>query len=154
METIYSSSDWGNKMKKFLCFTLLFAFLSLTSFASSIKRITLTEMQARADLIVLAKVTKVVMEGDNDHVTIKIDSYLKGEGPQTIYTITLCTRGGLKDYDPALKEGDIGVFFLKHSKQKGEVEKAYFGSVATFSKNSYDLTEKKDSNQPDANNGK
>ncbi len=141
-------------MKRIVCFSLILAFLSLASFASSIKRITLAEMQARADLIVLAKVTKVVMEGDNDHVTIKIDSYLKGEGPQTIYTITLCTRGGLKDFDPALKEGDTGVFFLKRSKQEGEVEKAYWGSVATFNKNSYDLTEKKDPNQPDAGNGK
>ncbi|MFH1371999.1 MAG: hypothetical protein ABII09_12040 [Planctomycetota bacterium] len=141
-------------MKRIVCFSLLLAFLSLTSFATSIKRITLAELQARADLIVLAKVTKVVMEGDNDRVTIKIDSYLKGESPQTIYTITLCSRGCLKDYDPALKEGDIGVFFLKRSRQKGEVEGAYPGSVATFNKDSYDLTEKKDPNQPDAGNGR
>jgi len=139
-------------MKKILCFTLLFAFLSLTSFASSIKRITLTEMQAKANLIVLAKVTKVVTEGDNDHVTIKIDSYLKGEGPQSVYTITLCSHGGLKDFDPALKEGDTGVFFLKRSKQEGEVEKAYWGSVATFNKPNYVLTEKKDFNQPEEEN--
>lgn len=140
-------------MKRVVCFSLLLAFLSLTSFASSIKRITLAELQAKADLIVLAKVTKVVMEGDSDHVTINIDSYLKGEGPQTIYTFTLCTRGSLKDYDPVVKEGDTGVFFLKCSKQEGEAEKAYWGSVATFNKNNYDLTEKKEPNQPDADNG-
>lgn len=141
-------------MRRIVCFSLVLAFLSLTSFASSIKRITLAELQTRADLIVMAKVTKVVMEGDNDRVTIKIDSYLKGEGPQTIYTITLCTRGGLKDFDPSLKKGDTGVFFLKCSKQEGEVEKAYWGSVATFNKNNYDLTDEKDPNQSDAGNGK
>jgi hypothetical protein len=141
-------------MKRIVCFLLLLAFLSLTSFASSIKRITLAELQVKADLIVMAKVTKVVAEKDTDHVTIEIDSYLKGGSPQTIYTFTLVTRGGLKDFDPALKEGDTGVFFLKRSKQEGEVEKAYWGSVATFNKNNYDLTEKKDPNQPSAGNGK
>lgn len=107
-------------MKRIVCFLLFLAYLSLTSFASSIKRITLTELQAKADLIVLAKVTKVVAEGNNDHVTIRIDSYLKGESPQNTYTITLCSRGGLKDYDPVLKEGDIGVFSLNAVNKKAK----------------------------------
>ena len=68
---------------------------------------------------------------------------LKGKSPQTVYTFTLVTRGGLNDFDPALKKGDSGVFFLKLRKQEGEVEKAYWGSVATFPKNHFDLTEKK-----------
>ena len=141
-------------MKKIVCFSLLLAFLSSTSFASEIKRITLAELQAKADLIVMAKVTKVVAEKDVDHVTIELDSYLKGESPRTVYTFTLVTRGGLKDFDPALKKDDTGVFFLKLRKQEGEVEKAYWGSVATFNKNNYDLTEKNNPKKPDAGDGK
>ena len=114
-----------------------------TSFASEINRITLAELQSKASLIVMGKVTRLVQEGNQDHVTIQIDSYLKGKSPQTVYTFTLVTRGGLKDFDPALKKGDSGVFFLKPRKQEGQVEKAYWGSVATFSKNHFDLTRKK-----------
>lgn len=112
-----------------------------TSFASQITRITLSDLQSRADLIVMGKVTTLVQEGNQDHVTIQVDSYLKGKSPQTIYTFTLVTRGGLKDFDPALKKDDSGVFFLKLKKQEGQVEKAYWGGVATFAKNHFDLTE-------------
>ena len=116
---------------------------SATSFASKISRITLSELQSKATYIMLAKVTKLVEGGNRDHVTIKVDSYLKGKSPQTVYTFTLVTRGGLKDFDPSLKKGDMGVFFLKLMALEGQVEKAYWGSVATFQKNHFDLTEKK-----------
>jgi len=76
-------------------------------------------------------------------VTIKAALYLKGKSPQTVYTFTLVTRGGLKGFDPSLKEGDTGVFFLKLRKQEGRVAKAYWGSVATFQKNHFDLTGEK-----------
>ena len=116
--------------------------LTATTFASTINRITLSELESKATCIVLAKVMKVEQDGTRDHVTIKIDSYLKGKSSQTVYTFTLVTRGGLKDFDPALKKGDTGVFFLKLKKQEGKVEKAYWGSIATFKKNHFDLTEK------------
>lgn len=130
-----------------LCVLVVLAF-STTCFASKIRRISLSELQAKANLIVMAKVTKVVAEGDTDHVTIKVDSYLKGESLQTVYTFTLVTRGGLKDFDPSLKKGDSGVFFLKRKKQEGKVEKAYWGSVATFPKNHFDLTEEEKKASP------
>jgi len=107
-------------------------------FASEIKKITLAELQSKADLIVLAEVFELVCEGDQDHVTIQIDSFLKGFSEQSIFTFTLVSRGGLKDFDPALKIGDTGVFFLK-LKDLG-VEKAYWGSVAVFDKNNYTLS--------------
>jgi len=137
----------------------LFIFVS-ASFASQIQRITLSELHAKADIIVMAEVTKLVEEGNQDHVTIKVELYLKGKNPQTVYTFTLVTRGGLKDFDPSLKKGDTGVFFLKLKEQKGQVEKAYWGSVANFQKNHFDLTEEKtqvngsiitSENQPDHN---
>jgi len=131
-------------MKRMTCVLLLVFTCATISFASKIRRITLAELQAKADLIVMAKVTKVVAEGDIDHVTVKVDSYLKGKSPQTVYTFTLVTRGGLKDFDPSLKKGDSGVFFLKPRKLEGQVEKAYWGGVATFPKNHFDLTKDKE----------
>jgi len=113
---------------------------SSACFASTIPRITLSQLQAKADLIVMAKVTKVVADKDIDNVTIEVDSYLKGKSPQTVYTFTLVTRGGLKDFDPSLKKGDTGVFFLNLRGQEGQVEKAYWGSVATFQKNHFEST--------------
>ena len=91
----------------------------------------------------MAEVTEVTKEDNQDHVTIQVNSYLKGSSPQKVYTLTLITRGGLKDFDPSLKKGDTGVFFLKLKEQKGQVEKAYWGSVATFQKNNFYLTEEK-----------
>ena len=127
---------------KYLSLVLLLVSVA-TSYASKIRRITLAELQSKASLIVMGKVTKLVQEGNQDHVTIKVDSYLKGKGPQTVYTFTLVTRGGLKDFDPSLEQGDSGVFFLKTRQQEGEVEKAYWGGVATFPKNHFDLTKEK-----------
>ena len=137
-------------MKKILCVLLVVGFLAGTVFASEIYRITLSELQSKASYIVLAKVVELVQDGNQDHVTIQVDSYLKGTSPQTVYTFDLVTRGGLKDFDPALKKGDTGVFFLKLKNQEGQVEKAYWGGVATFQKNHFDLTEEmKNSNMPD-----
>mgnify|MGYP001823927703 FL=1 len=116
-------------------FLLIFA---TTSFASQIKTITLSELYAKSDLIVMAEVVKLVQKGNQDHVTIKADLYLKGKSSQAVYTFNLVTRGGLKDFDPSLKEGDTGVFFLKIREQDDQVEKAYWGSVATFQKNHFD----------------
>ena len=69
-----------------------------------------------------------------------MDLYLKGKSSQKVYTFNLVTRGGLKDFDPSLKKGDTGVFFLKLREQEGQVEKTYWGSVATFQKNHFDST--------------
>ena len=92
-----------------------FLLLSPTSVcASQIARISLSELQAKADLVVLAKVLEVVQEAHQDLITIRADSCLKGTNPQGFYTFTLISRGG--------------------------VEKAYWGSVALFQKNHFTLT--------------
>jgi hypothetical protein len=120
---------------------LLFLAFASTGFSSQIKKIPLSSLKDRADIIVIAEVIIVDEEQHYDNVTIKVDSFLKGQSPQTIYTFTLITRGDLKDFDPHLKKGDTGVFFLKQRKQTGQVEKAYWGSVAIFQKNHFSLTE-------------
>lgn len=115
-------------------------FCSTASYASSIGRITLSELEAKADFIVMGQVMSVEEESNIDRVTVKVDAYIKGDASQTEYKFTLVTRGGLKDFDPDLKKGNSGVFFLK---QQGEtVKKAYWGSVAIFSENHFMLTTK------------
>ena len=130
-----------NKVNFSIALSLLI--FAVSSFASQINRISLSELHTKSDLIVMAEVTEVAKEDNQDHITIQVDSYLKGSSPQKVYTLTLITRGGLKDFDPSLKKGDAGVFFLKLKEQKGQVEKAYWGSVATFQKNHFYLTEEK-----------
>ena len=136
-------------MKKAFCLTglsFLMVFLAVASSpaASEISRITLAELEQKADFIVTAQVTGVVTDGDQDRVTIKVENYLKGNSPESVFTFLLVPRGRLKDFDPALKAGDAGVFFLKDKKGKEDlVEKAYWGSVALFVKNHFDLTVEK-----------
>lgn len=128
-------------MKSTLLITCLSLLLTLPNvFASEINKISLSELQKSSDLIVLAKVTTIVKKGNTDKVTIKVGSFLKGREKQTVFTFTLVCRGGLKDFDPTLQEGRSGVFFLKYKKQKGSVEKAYWGSVATFTKDPFTLS--------------
>jgi hypothetical protein len=58
---------------KTLSFAVVFL-LAGTCFGSEISRITLSELESKSAYIVLAKVTKLVKQGDADHVTIKVDS--------------------------------------------------------------------------------
>jgi hypothetical protein len=114
-----------------------------TCAASQINPISLAELQTRADFVVMAKVTKVEAMGDADTVSIRVSSYLKGKHDAAEFTFTLVTRGGIKDFDPAVKVGDTGVFFLKALDEKGAVGKAYWGSIALFPKNHFGEPDKK-----------
>ena len=120
--------------------TGLISTLNTSLTASQISRITLTELKQKADLIVLAEVTQVTRNGNQDNVTIQIDSFLKGESEQICINFTLVTRGGLKDFDPALEKGETGVFFLKRKELEYDYEKAYWGSIAIFEKDIFTLS--------------
>lgn len=129
-------------MKKiFFLIFLLFLIFCVCSVASEIKRISLSELLTKADLVVMGEVTDVAKEEDKDHVTIQVDSYLKGSSNKNMYAFTLITRGGLKDFDPTLKNGDTGVFFLKLKEQNDDVQKAYWGSIAIFQKKHFYATD-------------
>lgn len=129
-------------MKKIFFSTVLFlVVLSGADAASEISRITLTELYEKADLIAMARVMRVARDKKEDEVTIKVELFLKGNIPERTMTFSLVTRDKAKDFDPILKKGDTGVFFLKQ-KRKG-VKKAYWGSVAIFSKNHFDLSKEK-----------
>jgi hypothetical protein len=127
----------------------LAVYLTSTLSASQIQRITLAELESKADYIVLGKVTKVVLDGDQDQVTIQVASYLKGKSKHDAFSFTLVTRGGLKDFDPALKEGASGVFFLKATGKPSEATKAYWGSIATFPQDHFDLAQKQSPAAPE-----
>ena len=119
---------------------VLLIVLCTASSASQIQTITLPELYEKADLIVMAEVIQVDKETERDRVTIAADCFLKGKSPETVFTFTLVTRGGLKDFDPCLQKGDTGVFFLKNGQAQGQVEKAYWGSIAVFPKNHFGLS--------------
>lgn len=133
-------------MRTLLLSWLALAILMLCSpaaTASQIDRIKLIDLETRATHIVLGKVTKVVESGDEDTVTVEVASLLKGKSEQKSFTFTLVTRGGLKNFDPAVKVGASGIFFLKEIETPGAttggaVTKAYWGSIATFPKDYFD----------------
>lgn len=105
--------------------------------ASDIALLPLKELPAKANLIVLGEVLGIVPQNNEnlDTVTIRIHAVLKGEVKLPEATFVLSTRGGLKDFDPQVKPGDMGVFFLDH--QNGAFKKAYWGGIALFTKNNF-----------------
>ncbi len=105
--------------------------------ASSIAQLPLCELPQSSDAIILGEVIDVVEQNNDnlDDLTIRIHAVLKGEIASSAIKLTLSTRGGLKDFDPRLKAGDTGVFFLKQ--QNGNFSKAYWGSIATFAKQNF-----------------
>ncbi|MBN2398981.1 MAG: hypothetical protein JXI33_01425 [Candidatus Aminicenantes bacterium] len=124
-------------MKKISCLLFSVVFLAAAVNASRIMRLPLKELPGKANSIVLGEVIKVIPQDNEnlDTVTIKIDAVLKGELEDKEATFVLSTRGGLKDFDPQLKVGNQGVFFLV--KKNGTFEKAYWGSIALFPKNNF-----------------
>ena len=126
--------------KKFCCIALAFVlaacFVSTQAFASSIAKKELADLASDAEVIALAQVTKVDKKSEEaDTVTIKIAAVIKGELKSNEIELTLTPRG-VKDFDPALKAGDTGVFFLKDVDGKS-AKLAYFGSVAAFAKQNF-----------------
>lgn len=79
-------------------------------------------MDIRSDLIVLAKVEHIL-------------SVLKGALDHDEAVALLQVRGGLKEFDPKLKTGDIGVFFLKNSGTYYRT--THGGSIAIFKKHHF-----------------
>ncbi|MEK7232865.1 MAG: hypothetical protein AAB268_03545 [Elusimicrobiota bacterium] len=103
--------------------------------ASQILRLPLKELPAKSNIIVIGEVVKVVPSKETDDVTIKIAAVLKGQMKDNKATFILSTHGGLKDFDPQLKVGNKGVFFLVRN--NNTFEKAYWGSIAIFPKDNF-----------------
>lgn len=125
-------------MKKISVLLLSVVLLATFVYASEIMRLPLKELPGKSNIIVLGEVVKVIPQDNEnlDTVTINIEAVLKGELKDKEATFILSTRGGLKDFDPQLKVGDKGVFFL--IKKNDTFEKAFWGSIAIFPKNNFE----------------
>ncbi len=122
-------------MKKIFLLLCIFL-LSSTSYASKIGRITLEDMETKAEYIILGKVIDVERDLDRDKVTIEVRKLLKGNKlPNEIVSFWLTSRGGLKDFDPEVQVGNSIVAFLVG--ENGKFKKAYWGSIAIFTKPNY-----------------
>jgi hypothetical protein len=102
--------------------------------ASQISPLDLSALAGKAEVIVLGHVEGVKrLDDDRDEITVRIADVLKGKAADKTVTFPITCRGGLKDFDPELKVGDKGLFFLK-AVQDGKSALAFFGSVAIFPK--------------------
>jgi hypothetical protein len=126
-------------MKKSIIIITLAISFTTSAFASTISRLDLNKLLNQSEYVVLGKVINISNIDVRDKVTIRVASSLKGELRRKEVSFMLTTRGGIKDFDPQLRVGDMGVFFL--NKKNGEIEKAYWGSIAIFSKNNFELNE-------------
>ena len=109
--------------------------------ASQLVQMELANLSTIAQGAALAKVLTVTKKSDDtDEAAIKIVSVLKGNIRPSQLTIELKTRG-VKDFDPSLKPGDMGVFFLKEISQS-TAKLAYAGSVALFPKPNFKVSDK------------
>ena len=111
--------------------------------ASEVAQLELADLPGRAEAIVLAKVVKVQKQpaqasSPGQAVTIKTAAVLKGSVKQTDTELVLQTSG-VKDFDPELKVGDMGVFFLREVAGT-QAKPAYRGSVAIFPKANFKVS--------------
>ncbi len=132
---------------KIFSMALVAILLGTLAYASKIQRLELAKLPARAEVIALAKVLRVEeksldsrVPAPYDEVTIMVASVLKGSIKQGEIKVILQPRG-LKGFDPVLKVGDIGVFFLREVSES-EAKLAYWGSVAVFQKLNFAVSEK------------
>lgn len=121
-----------------VCHTAAAVTLSLLlvsrSGASQINPLNLSALGGKAEVIVLGHVEGVTrLDEARGEITVRIADVLKGKAAGKTVTFPITCRGGLKDFDPELKVGDKGVFFLQPIEDR-KSRLAFFGSVAIFAK--------------------
>ena len=127
-------------MKAILFTALVFLSSSLLQ-ASSIQRISFDKLESISQYIVTGIVKSVKPYKEVlDQVEITPTSNLKGNLKPGSFTLTLQVRGGLKEFDPQLKVGDIAIFYLKEENSK--ISLAYSGAIALFPKQHFDYAPK------------
>src|SRR5262245_4902645 len=105
-----------------------------TASASQINPLDLSALAGKSEVIVIGSVEGVKQLDDaRDEITIRVADVLKGKAGDKTIAFPITCRGGLKDFDPELRVGDKGLFFLKEVKD-GQSRLAFFGSVALFPK--------------------
>jgi len=108
--------------------------LAPTARASQINPLDLSALAGKSEVIVIGSVEGVKrLDDSRDEITIRVADVLKGKAGGKSITFPITCRGGLKDFDPELRIGDKGLFFLKEVND-GRSALAFFGSVALFPK--------------------
>ena len=128
-------------MRKMILVVVILGCLSFV-YASDISRLDFSELPRLSEYVVLGHVEKVIRTDEfSDTIRIRIVKILKGMfHPPGTMEIVLRNKG-VKDFDPILKVGDKGVFFL--SKVEGTTGTlAYWGSIAIFPKDNFDTVDK------------
>lgn len=125
--------------------------------ATQIPPSSLEKLQEESDLVIVAKVlsiTAVNLSGRKDQpfdeVTLRIASLIKGKVESQNIKIVTEPRG-MRDFDPELRIGQAGVFFLSEVEGFG-FRLTQAGSVAIFERNSFILEEAKKAEPEDAAN--
>ena len=127
-------------MKPIIALLFVLGFSS-TLFASKIPLITSDELLKKSELVFIGTVLEVMPRQEVlDKVKVRINSLLKGEEKSPDIIVILQVRGGLKDWDPILKVGNMGVFFLR--KSGDSYRSAHGGSVSIFEKSYLDSSNK------------
>jgi hypothetical protein len=124
---------------------ILIALLN-SSFATQVASADLSKLTAQSQLVIVAKVLSVTPVELNDRkdkpydsVHVQISTVLKGELKEETINVILEPRG-VRDFDPVLKVGQSGVFFLNLNAQ-GHYRLTASGAVAIFERGSFLLGE-------------
>jgi len=100
--------------------------------ASQIRPLDLAELEKRSAVIVIGQVEIVkAIDEASDDVTVAIAGTLKGSTSAKRFTLRLYNGKSPKAFDPKLRAGDKGVFFLKDVTE-GRARLAFWGSVTVF----------------------
>lgn len=125
------------------------------AFASQLVPVELSDLSAKSELVVVARVANVSpVEIDSrrptpfDQVKLTVVTVLKGQLSKDSLTIILEPRG-VRNFDPSLKPGDSGIFFLREDSDK-RIRPITPGAVALFENTNFVVSEKSTSEQSGA----
>ena len=135
-------------MRNILVTLLMLFSLVEVSTASRLQSSKLSELQEKSDIIVVAKIISVTpvsllgrVDKSYDEVTLVITNLFKGDSESMKINIITEPRG-VRGFDPALKSGQSGVFFLKKTEKFGYRLTSY-GSASIFERGNFVLEESK-----------
>ncbi|MDA7916298.1 hypothetical protein N9B94_03595 [Verrucomicrobia bacterium] len=124
---------------------LAIGFMTGSSFASQLGMMELPELLEKSELVVVARVEKVsLLKLDSrqpapyDEAVLIIANVMKGDPQVKNLTIILEARG-VRGFDPSLRIGQSGVFFLQKNSH-GRIRTYTPGSIALFENNNFVVT--------------
>lgn len=133
-------------MKTIATITLFYLAAYCHVFGSQLLPTNLSDIGARSELIVVAKVVEVRavvlnerLDKPYDEVTLMVATVLKGQLKDSKLKIITEPRG-MRDFDPALEVGQSGVFFLVNTEGSG-FRLTASGAAAIFDRGNFVVKE-------------